>query len=441
MTGILLARESLPRRSIEVKQLECKRCLTPDSLVVTEYGVKKIKDIKVGERVLTHEGRYRPVTQVFTRQYEDNILEFSVQGINLTTQLTTEHPVLVRQMTRSSSINGGALFLKTFDWISSEQLYQESQRKLVSKRHRKQHVTVYPRISEIVDLDTLAFIVTYFRVKRTIEITVDLNFMKCVGYWLAEGTVLRSPARGVHGIRYFFGKDQKEYYYARDVTDSLVKLGFRPDLRNYRGLWQVTVTDAKLGRLFEKQFGSGAANKHIPLWIKKLPAEKLGVLLYSYILGDGHILKKDAKWVVSTISQKLAFDIRDVALKVGRSCRVHKCEKGPFEQILGRIVKVHSKYAVFIYDRERVAKNSLRADAKYLYRRVRTIQRRPYKGIVCNLEVYEDNSYCTPLFAVHNCGNRWHPRIIDGTVKIPETCPNKNCRSPYWQTPRKKETD
>lgn len=39
------------------------------------------------------------------------------------------------------------------------------------------------------------------------------------------------------------------------------------------------------------------------------------------------------------------------------------------------------------------------------------------------------------------CGNRWHPRIIDGNVKIPETCPNKNCRSPYWQTPRKKETE
>ena len=35
------------------------------------------------------------------------------------------------------------------------------------------------------------------------------------------------------------------------------------------------------------------------------------------------------------------------------------------------------------------------------------------------------------------CGKRWHPRIIDGKVKIPETCPNKNCRSPYWQTPRR----
>ena len=37
------------------------------------------------------------------------------------------------------------------------------------------------------------------------------------------------------------------------------------------------------------------------------------------------------------------------------------------------------------------------------------------------------------------CNYSWFPRIIDGKVKIPETCPNKDCRSPYWQTPRKKE--
>jgi len=36
------------------------------------------------------------------------------------------------------------------------------------------------------------------------------------------------------------------------------------------------------------------------------------------------------------------------------------------------------------------------------------------------------------------CNYSWFPRIIDGKVKIPDTCPNKDCRSPNWQTPRKK---
>jgi len=44
-----------------------------------------------------------------------------------------------------------------------------------------------------------------------------------------------------------------------------------------------------------------------------------------------------------------------------------------------------------------------------------------------------DQLYC------FRCNNRWYPRIIDGKVKIPDTCPNKDCRSPYWHTPRKKK--
>jgi len=35
------------------------------------------------------------------------------------------------------------------------------------------------------------------------------------------------------------------------------------------------------------------------------------------------------------------------------------------------------------------------------------------------------------------CGKKWFPRIIDGKVKIPSTCPDKDCRSSYWQTKRK----
>lgn len=35
------------------------------------------------------------------------------------------------------------------------------------------------------------------------------------------------------------------------------------------------------------------------------------------------------------------------------------------------------------------------------------------------------------------CSHRWWPKIIDGKVTIPETCPNPKCRSPYWQYERK----
>ena len=30
------------------------------------------------------------------------------------------------------------------------------------------------------------------------------------------------------------------------------------------------------------------------------------------------------------------------------------------------------------------------------------------------------------------CGHKWHPRIIEGKIKYPETCANKSCRSFNW---------
>ena len=37
----------------------------------------------------------------------------------------------------------------------------------------------------------------------------------------------------------------------------------------------------------------------------------------------------------------------------------------------------------------------------------------------------------------HRCEYEWFPRVINGVAKIPSTCPEKKCRSPYWKTPRK----
>ena len=62
-------------------------------------------------------------------------------------------------------------------------------------------------------------------------------------------------------------------------------------------------------------------------------------------------------------------------------------------------------------------------------------------GVLLARESIPKKSIEVKELSCERCHYRWHPRIIDGKVKIPETCPNKNCRSPYWQTPRKKETE
>lgn len=38
------------------------------------------------------------------------------------------------------------------------------------------------------------------------------------------------------------------------------------------------------------------------------------------------------------------------------------------------------------------------------------------------------------------CGYSWYPRVISGRVEIPDTCANKECRSPYWNKPRQRSS-
>ncbi len=49
-------------------------CFTEDSLVLTEErGFKKIKDIVVGERVVTHDGTYKEVTRLINNGEKETI--------------------------------------------------------------------------------------------------------------------------------------------------------------------------------------------------------------------------------------------------------------------------------------------------------------------------------------------------------------------------------
>jgi len=60
-------------------------------------------------------------------------------------------------------------------------------------------------------------------------------------------------------------------------------------------------------------------------------------------------------------------------------------------------------------------------------------------AILLGIEFARKKSLEIKQLYCYRCDNRWYPRIIDGKVKIPDTCPNKDCRSPYWRTPRKKK--
>jgi len=74
-----------------------KPCLTPDTLVVTggRDVVKCIKDIRVGDLVFTHVGRFRRVLAVTWRDYDGEIITLTTAYGDAVVRITPEHPVLI----------------------------------------------------------------------------------------------------------------------------------------------------------------------------------------------------------------------------------------------------------------------------------------------------------------------------------------------------------
>jgi intein/homing endonuclease len=385
-------------------------CLPTGQLVVTENGLKPIQDVEVGEKVLTHMGRFRRVLNKHSREYEGEICWIRTFGSTVPLLLTPDHPVLACNIVRPAVEGSNKLLMQSIQWIQAKDLSKEM-------------FLAYPAISEVEDRSTVevsfrrrsklmdGWTVTY---QKEFELGEDL--LSIIGYWLAEGNVFQSRGK-VSALVFNFGDDLREYFYAMDVVGKACRLGLTAAIKRiYRPPYQnshlVYVYSTPFANWILENFGKGASGKKIPSWILKLPAEKLRYLFDSYIRGDGYVepsrpeIGYHGGIKVSTVSPQLAVGIRDIALKLGYRVSV-AVRKGTEDVIQGRIVKVKPLFELKLNEYQKRTDSRIYKDEKFIYLRPREISKIHYKGLVWNLEVEEDNSFCTFYHTVHNC-HAWY---------------------------------
>lgn len=71
------------------------RCVVKETKITTFEGIKNIEDIKIGELVLTVNGTYKKVTNLFKSESTNNIVELSIVGQYENIKVTDNHPVLI----------------------------------------------------------------------------------------------------------------------------------------------------------------------------------------------------------------------------------------------------------------------------------------------------------------------------------------------------------
>lgn len=367
-------------------RLSCKFCLIPGTQIITGEGLRAIEDVKIGDYVLTHLGKYRQVSEVMSRPYEGEILRMDSGALSraFPTWLTPEHPV----WTRHISYRSGGQALTSSKWIEAGLLQEKS-------RHRSRETYAFPRTKEeVLPHDG------HMPGASWLAITTEL--MTLIGWYIAEGYLSRTVKRGHYQVTFCLGHSARELAFAKEIVKCAAAIGIRAVIYHPKIGIRVSVYHVKLVRWLFEHFGCGASTKRIPLWTRLLPKELLEPMVRAWANGDGHYLirKGSDTWRVASVSQNLVVGLYEICLKLGFQAQINKIKKTT--HIQGRAVNCKQGYTVSFH-RPPVRKNSVVGDASHIYRGVKASERLQYSGPVFNLEVQEDNSYCTPGFAVHNC--------------------------------------
>jgi IMP dehydrogenase/GMP reductase len=93
-------------------------CFVPGTLVNTENGLKKIEDIKVGDKVFSHTGKLQPVVDTLTFDRDEEIV--SINGIDC----TKNHEFYILDKENANRVNEDNIHLFA-RWVHAEELNME----------------------------------------------------------------------------------------------------------------------------------------------------------------------------------------------------------------------------------------------------------------------------------------------------------------------------
>lgn len=358
-------------------------CFPPETLVQTVIGPKPISSIEVGEMVLTHQGRYRPVTHIFQRPYAGELVRVRARYSAHDVRMTPNHQVLAL---RGKQSNGGRT-AKELVWIPASDLIKAS-----VARHYKGDYLVFPRL---VELPTALPMIEPDKgiggrangsgaapvTPETLPIDTDTAWM--LGFFLGDGHV------GQKSI--LFALHANEQAIAERLMQIGSRFGIQPTLHRYGNTLRVAYNAVRLLPWFREQFGgesngnphTGSHSKRIPPWLITAPQEVMEAFLSGYATADGTQHSPGHQSIV-TASPNIAAGVRLMLARLGH-----------FPTTL--ITNDHH-YLVRWGGTFQTGKRR----ENYLLLPIRAISTEQYEGTVYNLEVAEDNSYVTE-FAVHNC--------------------------------------
>lgn len=318
-------------------ELNHPSCHLETASILTENGWKGIKDVTVGEKILTlnpntNEIETQAVSRKIDEPYVGKMLRFHGRNIDLT--VTPNHKMAVVDR------NG------KFELVEAQEIFNN--RKQFNKHYIPKTALPYSGATKNV------FTIPEVSVKNpktyNNDVTVPLEiatevFAGFMGFWLAEGWVSNEPHSYKISVSQNVGDELNQF-----VEKILNR--FPSDIT-----WKKTERDNKITystsdrRLYEylKPLGK-CYTKYIPVEIKKLDAPYLEELLYWFNIGDGRDQETWGGYRVKnnfSTSLQLVEDLCELQMKCGYSGNIQTIITEADYIFADRVIKAENKAPLY----------------------------------------------------------------------------------------------
>lgn len=349
----------------ELDLAEITICLPGDQKVWTKSGLKDIKDIQIGEEVISHKAKWRKVTKKFERLISEKIIKITTSKGSVI--ITKNHPV-------RTLIYGGQNIGTHYEWKEAGFLNEGDLISLLSFRG------VCPRCGSPI-----------FMTKGNRN--RDYCSLKC-RYTIGNrrGKTYASGDKGALKRK----KKMEEFY---SFEENRKKMG-----AGGRSTWNIRKNNPEKLKEWFMRFRSKDNSNHFVSGEnhkKTKPERELEIILKELGLSEWKFTGDGSYPIAGKFPDFYDGDKKIIEVFGGYW---HKKEE---EQERIEHFRKHGYDCIILWDHQFGDKASIRDTVSQFSRnklyKILKIEEMEYSGLVYNLEVEEDNSFCTNICLVHNC--------------------------------------
>jgi HK97 family phage portal protein len=383
-------------------------CFVPGTPIITPWGARAIEEIEVGERVLSHTGKWQRVANVMSRDYVGPVVTVQAKGLPAVTA-TANHPFYVQRVTPDRSHR--LIAADAAAWVAAGDL-TPARRQADGRRARGAFdALTMPRLAaaeqpvrclDMAEWSGDQAVVTDSEVRFSENSRASpVNRHVVAGYdlgWLC-GLFAADGSTTDHQVAFYLGAHEP------DLTAALIEklsvvFGVDASTTIAGSVARTVVSNRVLARFFSDH-GHAAQDKGLPAWCMAGGSELRRGLIDGLVAGDGCEYK--ARRMLRTTSETLAIQTRVLLWADGINSTLQQTAAGRWE-INGRSgTSLPMTTVEWRADAERRGSMGL-ADG-HAYFQLERADTSQYAGKVYNLEVEDDESYTTVGGCVHNC--RW----------------------------------